>query len=90
MTSTPWTPADDRVGGARSPGEHVDQVHPERAGLEPELTGQRELRVRVDDEDPAAAAREQRPDVRCRRRLPDAALLVCHDCDHHETSRWLM
>ena len=90
MTSTPWTPADDRVRGARPAGEHVDQVHPERASLEPELTSQRELRVRVDDENPAAAAREQRADVRRRRRLPDATLLVCHHCDHHETSRWLM
>ena len=80
----------DRVRGARSSGEHVDQVHPERPGLEPELTSQRELRVRIDDEHPAAALREQRRDVRCRCRLPDAALLVCHDCDHHETSLWLM
>jgi hypothetical protein len=83
-------PADDRLLGARPAGQHIDQVHPERANLEPELTSQRELRVSVDDENAAAAVREQGADVCCRRRLPDAALLVCHDCDHHETSRWLV
>ena len=69
--------SDDRVRGARASGEHVDQVDAERARLEPELPCQRELRVGVDDEDAAAAPREQRADVRCRRCLPDAALLVC-------------
>ena len=87
MTSTPWTPRTIASAARRAAGEHVDQVDAERAGLEPELPGQRELRVGVDDEHAAAALREQRPDVRCRRRLPDAALLVCDHCDHHETSR---
>ena len=50
--------SDDRVCGARAAGEHVDQVDAERASFESELSGQSELRVRVDNEDAAAAARE--------------------------------
>jgi hypothetical protein len=50
--------SDDRVGGAGPTGEDVDQVDAERPCFESELSGQRELRVRVDDQDAAAAARE--------------------------------
>jgi hypothetical protein len=55
--------ADDRVLGAGAAGEHVDEVHTERALLDPELTRERELRIGIHDQHPPALARQQRAEV---------------------------
>ena len=57
----------DGVCGIRSPGKHIDQIGTQRAWLEPELPGQRELGICVYEERTAGAVREQRADVATRR-----------------------
>jgi hypothetical protein len=67
---------DDRVLGTRPASEHVDEVDAERALLYPELSRERELRVRVHEQDPPAVAGEQHPEVGGRGGLAHPALLI--------------
>jgi hypothetical protein len=77
---------DDRVLGAGAAGEHVDEVHAERALLDPELAGERELWVCVNEQDLPAVAGEQHPEVGGRGGLAHATLLVRDRDDHPATS----
>jgi len=77
--------ADDRVRRRDAAGEHVNQVHAERADLEPELARERELRVGVDDEHPPVLPGEHHGEVRSGRRLPYPAFLLS-DHEEHLTS----
>jgi hypothetical protein len=77
---------DDRVLGAGAAGEHVDEVDAERALLDPELAGGRELRVCVHEQDPPAFGGEQHPEVGGRGGLAHATLLVRDRDDHPATS----
>jgi hypothetical protein len=77
--------ADDRVRRGRAAGEDVDQVHAKRADLEPELAGQRELRVGIDGKHPPVSPGEQHGEVRSGGRLPHPTLLLC-DHEKHLTS----
>jgi hypothetical protein len=76
----------NRVLGASAAGEYVDEVHAERAFLDPKLAGERELRVGVDQQHPAASACEQHAQVGRTGRLANAALLVRDRDDHPATS----
>ena len=71
---------DDRVVRDGAAGEHVDEVDAECTVAEPELSGERALRVGVDDQRALPPVGEEHSDVRCGRGLADAALLVCDRC----------
>ena len=55
ITSTPCTSETIASDGDRAAREHVNEAHAERAVLEPELAGKRELRIGVDKQHPHAA-----------------------------------
>jgi hypothetical protein len=52
---------DDRVDRLSTAGEHVNEVHCQRADLDPELARERELRIGIDHEHPLAAAPRTAP-----------------------------
>ena len=62
--------SDNRVRRGRPAREHVDEVHTDRTDLKPELTRQRELRIRVNNEHLTRLSGKEHREIRSRCRLP--------------------